>query len=245
LLNNAAKYMDQGGHIWITATLGDQIIQVAVKDTGIGIPVDMLPNIFEMFTQVNRTSRQAQGGLGIGLSLVKMLTELHHGQIEVRSKGVGRGSEFIVTLPIIKTTAPTAPKPVPRASILPNRRVLVVDDNKDAGESLSLLLSLLGVESQVVSSGEAALIAIDEFHPTVVILDIGMPGMDGYETARQIRRKPGGSEFLLIALTGWGQEEDRVKSSQAGFNYHLVKPADVNALESLLMTLGDGKRSGF
>lgn len=241
LLNNAAKYMDRGGHIWITAKRTGHNVQVSVKDTGIGIPPEMLPHIFKMFTQVNRTSRQSQGGLGIGLTIVKTLTELHNGQIEVRSNGVGQGSEFIVTFPIVKTIASLPKKSETHASTLPYRRVLVVDDNRDAGESLSLLLSLLGVETRVVNSGEAALDVMDEFQPTVVILDIGMPGMDGYETARRIRMRPDCDDMLLIALTGWGQEEDRQKTRQAGFNHHLVKPADVSVLESLFTTIGDGK----
>ena len=239
LLNNAAKYMERGGHIWINAKRKDNSIEVSIKDTGVGIPSDMLPYIFNMFTQVDRSSRQAQGGLGIGLTLVKTLTELHDGSIEVRSAGVGQGSEFIVTLPVVKISPNASDrKAKSRPSVLPNRRVLVVDDNRDAGESLGLLLSLLGAETHVVTSGDAAFKIIDDYRPNVIILDIGMPGMDGYEVARRIRLKPEWRELLLIALTGWGQEEDRIKTNLAGFDHHLVKPADVSALESLFMTLG-------
>ena len=233
LLNNAAKYTDRGGHITVSAVRRDQSVQISVKDNGIGIPDDMLTQIFNMFTQVNRSSRLSQGGLGIGLTLVKTLTELHRGQIHAASPGLGHGSEFMVTLPLLPTTA-FAPQPVsPRTTLLPSRRVLVVDDNRDAGESLSLLLELLGVETHVVCGGEAALRAIDDFRPTVVFLDLGMPGMDGFEVATRIRQKPRGTEILLVALTGWGQEEDRLRTSQIGFHYHFVKPVDIRSIESI------------
>jgi CheY-like chemotaxis protein len=238
LLNNAAKYMDAGGQIWLTASQQGGDVLVSVRDTGIGIPADMLPHIFKMFTQVDRSTRQAQGGLGIGLTLVRTLAEMHGGQVEARSLGMNQGSEFIVRLPLHQEAYDIGPlRPEGWEPVLPNRRVLVVDDNRDAAESLGLLLMLLGAEVRVVNDGPAALAEIPDFQPTVVLLDIGMPGMDGYEVARRIRQRPEGRDLMLIALTGWGQEEDRRRTSQAGFDHHLLKPADMTALKSLLVSL--------
>jgi signal transduction histidine kinase/ActR/RegA family two-component response regulator len=238
LLINAAKYMDFGGQIWLNVKQEGEMVCISVRDTGIGIPAEMLPHIFKMFTQVDRAARQAQGGLGIGLTLVRTLTEMHGGQVEARSLGVGQGSEFIVRLPLSKSACVSGGDvPSARAPVLPNRRVLVVDDNQDAAQSLGLLLKLLGAEVQVVHDGPAALEIIPTYAPNVVLLDIGMPGMDGYEVAKRIRQQPAGEDLLLIALTGWGQEEDRRRSSQAGFDHHLLKPADLTALKSLFMSL--------
>jgi len=235
LLNNAAKYMDEGGQIWLGAKkLGDHVV-LSVRDTGIGIPPEMLPEIFKMFTQVDRAKRQAQGGLGIGLALVRTLVEMHGGEVEAHSLGVGQGSEFSIRLPLSKvTSASSRDAASTRTPVLPNHRVLVVDDNRDGAQSLGLLLKLLGAEVQVVHDGAAALEIIPSYAPTVVLLDIGMPGMDGYEVARRIRERPEGRDLMLIALTGWGQEADRQRTSQAGFDHHLLKPADIAALESLL-----------
>jgi CheY-like chemotaxis protein len=238
LINNAAKYMDDGGQIWLGAKQQGDIVRISVRDTGIGIPAEMLPHIFKMFTQVDRSTRQAQGGLGIGLTLVRTLVEMHGGQVEAHSLGVGQGSEFVIQLPLSKSaTVAGRGTASARAPILPNRRVLVVDDNQDAAQSLGLLLKLLGVEVRVVHDGPAALEMIPSYAPTVVLLDIGMPGMDGYEVARRIRKLPEGQDLMLIALTGWGQEDDRRRTSQAGFDHHLLKPADLTALESLFMSL--------
>jgi signal transduction histidine kinase/CheY-like chemotaxis protein len=239
LLNNAAKYMNEGGQIWLTASQQDGSVVVSVRDTGIGIPAEMLPRIFKMFTQVDRSTRQAQGGLGIGLTLVRTLVEMHGGEVEAKSPGTNQGSEFVVRLPLSKEAYATGSiLPEVREPVLPNRRVLVVDDNRDAAESLGVLLSLLGAEVRVVNDGPAALEILSEYQPSVVLLDIGMPGMDGYEVARRIRERPEFRDLMLIALTGWGQEDDRRRTSQAGFDHHLLKPADMTALKSLLMSLG-------
>jgi signal transduction histidine kinase len=238
LLTNAAKYMDDGGQIWLGVKQEGEIVCISVRDTGIGIPAEMLPHIFKMFTQVDRSARQAQGGLGIGLTLVRTLVEMHGGQVEAHSAGVGQGSEFVVRLPLSNSASVSRRDASNvRPPVLPNRRVLVVDDNRDAAESLGLLLKLLGAEVRVVHDGPAALAMIPTYAPNVVLLDIGMPGMDGYEVARRIREQPEGQDLMLIALTGWGQEEDRRRTSQAGFDHHLLKPADMTALKSLFMSL--------
>jgi signal transduction histidine kinase/ActR/RegA family two-component response regulator len=238
LLNNAAKYMDEGGQIWLQARREADMVVVSVRDTGIGIPAEMLPNIFQMFTQVDHSTRRAQGGLGIGLTLVQSLVEMHGGRVDARSPGVGKGSEFIVRLPLHRDATATARNSRDdRPPAMPGRRVLVVDDNRDAAHSLGMLLKLLGVEVRVVNDGPAALQILPAFRPDVVLLDIGMPGMDGYEVARQIRQQSEWRHLTLIALTGWGQEEDRHRTSQAGFDHHLLKPADMTALKSLFLSL--------
>jgi signal transduction histidine kinase len=235
LLNNAAKYMDEGGQIWLGAKQQGDDALISVRDTGIGIPPEMLPHIFKMFTQVDRAKRQAQGGLGIGLSLVRTLVEMHGGEVEAHSLGVGQGSEFIVRLPLsTATSVSTRNMANTRTPVLPRHRILVVDDNRDGAESLGLLLTLLGAEVRVVHDGLAAVEIIPSYAPTVVLLDIGMPGMDGYEVAQRIRQQPAGRNLMLIALTGWGQEADRRRTSQAGFDHHLLKPADITTLKSLL-----------
>jgi signal transduction histidine kinase/ActR/RegA family two-component response regulator len=240
LLNNAARYMNEGGQIWLGARQESGQAIVSVRDTGIGIAAETLPVIFNMFTQVDRSTRRAQGGLGIGLTLVRTLVEMHGGQVEAHSPGLGLGSEFVVRLPLSgDPTGPGQKSENVRHAALPRCRVMVVDDNRDSAVSLGLLLKLLGVEVQVVHDGRSALEKLPLFHPTVVLLDIGMPGMDGYEVARRIRQQPQGQDVMLIALTGWGQEEDRRRSSQAGFNHHLTKPADIDALQSLFMSLED------
>jgi len=238
LLNNAAKYMDAGGQIWLTVRRDGQNVAVSVRDTGVGISPEMLPHIFKMFTQVDRSKRQSQGGLGIGLTLVRSLVEMHGGHVEVRSAGLDQGSEFVVRLPVGRTSAEaagTSAKPAP--SQLPRHRVLVVDDNRDAAVSLSKLLELLGVEVQVAHDGPSALQMLPLYGPSIVLLDIGMPGMDGYEVARRIRQNPEWHGIMLIALTGWGQEEDRHRAQDAGFDHHLLKPANIDALKSILMAL--------
>lgn len=235
LLNNAAKYMDPGGQIWITVRTERDNVQVSVKDTGIGIAPDKLPRIFEMFTQIDRSSRQAQGGLGIGLTLVRALIEMHGGRVEARSAGPGQGSEFLLTLPRSnESRVPGSTDSQASPVVLPHRRVLVVDDNRDAATSLGRLLGLLGAEVQVVNDGPTALELIKSYRPAVVLLDIGMPHMDGYEVARRIRSQPEFDDLVLIALTGWGQERDRRLTAEAGFNYHLTKPADISDIEMLL-----------
>ncbi|HVF62127.1 MAG TPA: ATP-binding protein [Thermoanaerobaculia bacterium] len=243
LLNNAAKYTDDGGRICLTVRReGGDAIAVSVRDTGTGISADMLPRVFELFTQVDRSAGRAQGGLGIGLTLVKSLVEMHGGSVEAHSEGPGRGSEFVVRLPL--SAAPRrAGEPGPEErppAILALRRVLVVDDNRDAAESLAMLLKLLGSEVHVAYDGPGALEAVTSYRPSVVLLDIGMPGMDGHEVARRIRSQPELQDVALIAITGWGQEEDRRRSHEAGFDSHLIKPVDVGALEGLLASLEGG-----
>ena len=237
LLNNAAKYTPRNGSISITAEDHGDSVTVRVSDNGIGIPRELLPQVFEMFMQVDKSLERAQGGLGIGLSLVKRLVEMHEGTVEAHSKGTGHGSVFVVRLPTAKASAPRASYPPWRKSTPPRRpghRILVVDDNEDAAASLALLLRLMGHETRTANNGLEAIEVADEFQPDVALLDIGMPKLNGYETARRMRQKTWGREMLLVALTGWGQEADRRRSSDAGFNSHLVKPVDVAEIERLL-----------
>jgi CheY-like chemotaxis protein len=182
---------------------------------------------------VDRSTRRSQGGLGIGLTLVKSLVQMHGGSVEARSEGPGLGSEFIVRLPLLNEAA-LPQESQRRIQPLPQRRILIVDDSRDGGESLAMLLRVLGAEVALAHSGRQALERVASFNPDVVLLDIGMPGMDGYEVARRIRANPAHRNMQLIALTGWGQDEDRQRSAAAGFNHHLVKPADVDKLRQLL-----------
>jgi CheY-like chemotaxis protein len=209
---------------------------IKVRDTGIGIPADLLPRLFFPFTQEERLPDRAQGGLGIGLSLVRSLVDLHGGTDQATSAGRGQGSEFVVHLPVLKRTLPPATeghKPEFRAQA-PARRILVVDDNKDAAQSLGLLLKLSGHEVRTAYDGPAALEAVRTEAPEIVLLDIGLPRMDGLEVARRMRQELGLKDILLVALTGYGQEEDRRRSQEAGFNAHLVKPLDLEELRELL-----------
>ncbi len=236
LLNNAAKYTDVGGRIDLRAERAGDDVVVSVKDTGIGIAADVLPRLFDMFSQAEPALERSQGGLGIGLSLVKGLVELHGGTIVARSEGPGRGSEFIVRLAAAAVArgdeaSEPAADPSPR---LAGRRILVADDNGDAAESLALLLRLLGNEVRTAGDGEQAVELEADFGPDVVLLDIGMPRLNGYEAARRIREQSGDREMLLIALTGWGQEEDKRLTREAGFDHHLVKPAEPAELQRLL-----------
>ena len=233
LLNNAAKYTNHGGQITISTRRENGEAMVSVRDNGIGIAPNLLSQVFDMFMQVDRSTRRSQGGLGIGLTLVRSLVQMHGGSVEARSEGPGLGSEFIVRLPlVVETTMPV--ETARRIQPLPSRRILIVDDSRDGGETLSMLLRVLGAEVALAHSGRSALECVATFKPDVVLLDIGMPGMDGYEVARRIRANPANRHISLIALTGWGQDEDRRRSSAAGFNHHLVKPADIDQLRQLL-----------
>ncbi len=237
LLNNAAKYTEEGGQIRLAAWREGEEVVVSVGDSGLGIPVEMLPHVFDMFAQADGMRRRAQGGLGIGLTLARRLVELHEGRIEARSAGSGQGSEFLVRLPLLRAGRAAAVAPGEggsRATGLSALRILVVDDNRDAADSLGLVLRLLGAETKVAYDGPSALQVLGAFRPTVVFVDIGMPGMDGHEVARRVRQRPEGREVVLVALTGWGQEEDRRRSRAAGFDHHLTKPVDPQELQHLL-----------
>ncbi len=243
LLTNAAKYTERNGRIWLEARrVGDEVT-LQVRDNGIGIAPNMLSCIFDLFVQVDHAATRSQGGLGIGLTLVKNLVEIHQGTIEARSAGLGKGSEFVVRLPLStqKHSRPERSEPSRQDGTEPQARpghlLLVVDDNRDAAESLAMLLRLQGHEVQVAYDGPGALEVTKDYHPEMVFLDIGMPGMDGYEVARRLRQQPGLENVKLVALTGWGQVEDRRRSKEAGFDYHRVKPPEPTALDELLATL--------
>jgi CheY-like chemotaxis protein len=237
LLNNAAKYTEKGGHIWLTAERQGSELVVSVRDTGIGIGPEHLPRLFEMFSQVAPALERSQGGLGIGLALVRGLVELHGGRVEARSAGLGKGSEFIVHLPmVVDMPMPVTQEPVQgekhRAG--PKCRILVVDDNRDAADSMVMMLRMTGHETEIAYDGLEAVQAAAAFRPDIVLLDIGLPKMNGYEVARHIRSQPWGKGMALIALTGWGQEEDKRRALEAGFDHHLTKPVEAVALEKLL-----------
>lgn len=243
LLNNAAKYTPDQGQIWLTVRRERRDVVVRVRDTGVGISQEMLPRVFEMFTQIDGSHRRSQGGLGIGLTLARTLIEMHGGRVTAASEGAGKGSEFIVRLPLAETAQVAGPVPTAKAPQLPSLRVLVVDDNQDAARCLGMLLKFQGAQVQVVHDGPSALQMLDLFDPDVVFLDIGMPGMDGYEVARAIREQPAFRQLKLVALTGWGQEEDRRRARAAGFDEHLMKPADVAALRAVLVSVATSRES--
>jgi len=241
LLNNAAKYTPRGGAIVLAAVRdGGQAI-VSVSDNGIGIPPESLESVFQMFTQVSHVSQRVHGGLGIGLSLVRSLVELHGGSITAASAGLGAGSVFTVCLPLgDASTDGSAALPASEefsahpAAAQGALRVLVVDDNRDAAETLSALLAIMGHTAPVAADGRQALGIIEGFRPHVVFLDIGMPGMSGFEVAQAVRSDPQFDDVRLVALTGWGGEADRARTRDAGFDAHLTKPATVAAIEAVL-----------
>lgn len=235
LLNNAAKFSERGASIWLKAAQQGCEIAITVRDTGIGIPVHMLDRIFDMFIQADSGLERASGGLGIGLSLVRGLVEKHSGRVEARSAGPSLGSEFVVYLPAaapgeIQERHPEQARLCSRQ----RRRVLVVDDNRDAATSIAEVLELLGNETRTAYSGPDALELGGHFRPDLILLDIGMPKMSGYEVAQCIRQQEWGSDVVIVALTGWGQEEDRRRSRAAGFDHHLVKPVDLSDLQQIL-----------
>jgi PAS domain S-box-containing protein len=237
LLNNAAKYTERGGHIWLTADRRDHEVVVSVRDTGIGIAAEHLPHIFEMFSQVLPVLERSAGGLGIGLSLVRGLVELHGGRVEASSAGPGKGSKFMVHLPIAEDStraAPEADRGAKESRSKSRARVLVVDDNRDSAESLATMLQLMGHDVCTAHDGLEALQAGAAFLPQVVLLDIGMPKMNGYDAARHIRQQPWATQIVLVALTGWGQEEDKRRALDAGFDLHLTKPVAPEVLQRLL-----------
>ena len=236
LLNNAVKYTDPGGSIEVAIRPAVDEAVVSVADTGIGIPEDVLPHVFDLFAQVNRARDRDSGGLGIGLSLVRALVELHGGAVEAHSEGEGRGSRFVVRLPLSAAIeAKAAPLPSPSVKVSA-RRVLVVDDTPDVADSFALLLEILGAQVRIAYSGAQALTACAEFEPELVFLDLSMPQMDGFETARRLRASPSGRRVSLIALTGWGEERTRRRAMEAGFDRHLTKPTTLSELQALLQS---------
>jgi PAS domain S-box-containing protein len=240
LLNNAAKYSERAGRIFLTAERQGSDAVVSVRDQGIGIPQEMLPHIFELFTQVDRSPERTQGGLGIGLTLVKRLVEMHGGSVAAFSKGVGRGSEFVVRLPIPVSTQTSRLQSTSHdaLAVAPvRRRVLIVDDNNDAATSIGMMLSMLGYETRTACDGRAGLEAAIEFRPHILLLDVGMPKMNGHDVARRIREQPWGKDIVLIAVTGWGQMEDKQRTLEAGFDHHMVKPVDPATLAKLLASV--------
>jgi PAS domain S-box-containing protein len=236
LLNNSAKYTPRGGNIWLAAQQQGSDVVVSIRDDGIGISAEMLPRLFEMFSQATPAIARSQGGLGIGLSLAKGLVELHGGSVEARSEGPGKGSEFTVRLPVM-AQRPLTEAPLPADGSMATNgkcRVLIADDNRDGAESLATMLAILGHEVQTAYDGEQAVALAEAMRPEVVLLDIGMPKLNGNEAARQIREHPWGKNMLLVALTGWGREEDRRRTAEAGFDHHLVKPVEARAILELL-----------
>jgi signal transduction histidine kinase/ActR/RegA family two-component response regulator len=237
LLDNAAKYTDAGGEIAIEARRREGDVVLVVRDSGVGIPPEDLPRVFEMFSRSASSGERA--GLGIGLALSRRLAEMHGGTLEARSAGPGRGAEFSVRLPLCPEPAPSSSREASREVRIPRKRILIVDDNRDVADSLCMLLALLGAEVRVARDGAQALEILRSYDPAVVLLDIGMPGMDGYEVARRIRSRFAERRPVLVAMTGWGQEEDRRRARAAGFDHHLIKPAEIESLRALLGSVED------
>ncbi|WP_290659820.1 ATP-binding protein [Aquabacterium sp.] len=234
LLNNATKYTPPGGRIWLGIRQVGEHATVTVQDSGLGIPRDHLSTIFEMFSQLTPALERSQGGLGIGLALVRGLVELHGGSVSAHSDGPGQGSEFVVKLPIAHGTRPMSTKADATTDPSQSRRILVVDDNEDAVESLEMLLSLQGHQVRSAGDGMTALHLAGEFLPELILLDIGLPKLNGYEVAKLIRQQPWGANMLLVAVTGWGQAQDKQSANEAGFDRHLTKPVDPQDLMSIL-----------
>jgi PAS domain S-box-containing protein len=236
LLDNAVKYTPPAGHIQLAASRQGSEVAITVRDSGVGIPSDMQARVFEMFTRVNPDARIKTSGLGIGLSLARQLISLHGGRIELASEGADKGSAFTVYLPTqpAEVVAPDSGQPAASPAAAGPQRVLIVDDNRDAAESLAMILSLDGCMATATFSGEDALEKLPDFKPHVVLMDIGMPGMDGYETAKRMRATPAGKSVMLVALTGWGQAEDKKKAATMGFDEHLTKPVDPTLLATVL-----------
>jgi CheY-like chemotaxis protein len=239
LLNNAAKYTEPGGRISLTAELAGIEVVVKVRDNGLGVPAEALPKLFQMFSQVDRNMERAQGGLGIGLTLVRRLVEMHGGTVAAHSEGPGKGSDFVVRLPVLKHDGATSQRPAKDsgpAAAPPKRRILIVDDNHDSAMSLGMMLDLMGNETRIAHDGLAAVETAEQFRPDIILLDIGLPKLNGYDACRRIRGQPWSKGMVIVALTGWGQEEDRRRSREAGFDHHLVKPVEIAALQAILQS---------
>jgi len=237
LLTNACKYSEPGGNIALNVERQEAEVKISIKDTGIGIPSEMLNKVFDMFTQIDKSLERSDGGLGIGLSLVKRLVELHGGTVTANSEGLGHGSEFTVLLPCESQQTriePFVQTPAVAPAKSSSRRILVVDDNRDSATTLALLLKMTGDETKTAFDGMEAIATAEKFQPDAILLDIGLPKMNGHDTCSAIRSQAWGKDMLIIALTGWGQEEDRRKTADAGFDNHLVKPVDFMALNKLL-----------
>ncbi len=244
LLTNSAKYTERGGRIWLTATPDDDHVTIAVQDTGIGIPANALPTLFDMFSQVERSLEHSAGGLGIGLALVKGLVEMHGGAVEAASAGPGKGSTFTVRLPVLGTGDLPPPTAATEASELGEsrkRRVLVVDDNQDSATSMSMMLRLMGDKVQTARDGLEAIDMAASFRPHVILMDMGMPRLNGFEATRRIREQPWSKSTIIVAVTGWGQDADKVRSRHAGCDGHLVKPVDHARLARLLAELTEAR----
>ncbi len=265
VLGNAAKYTDTGGKICLSAAVRGSDVEIRVRDNGIGIKPELLPHVFELFTQLDRNDGRTQGGLGIGLALVQRLIQMHGGEVSAASEGPGQGAEFVIRLPLLREEAepaqsrpPSVPEAAPSGSEMASvvaplvsketarmaRRILIADDNNDALESLATLLELSGHEVYTATNGGTALQCAERHLPEVALLDIGMPMLDGYEVAKRIRAQPWGQRITLVALTGWGQDSDRRRSREAGFDSHLVKPLDLDTLTDLLARLPSSPPSG-
>ncbi|HEY2815661.1 MAG TPA: ATP-binding protein [Casimicrobiaceae bacterium] len=236
VLNNAARYMERGGRIWLSGEQHDNQIRVSVRDAGAGIPKESLSSIFDMFTQVDRSLEKMHGGLGIGLTLVKRLVEMHGGTVEARSEGLGKGAEFILCLPAEASTAASQSALDKNAGARTTQkwRILIADDNDDSAESMGMMLRLMGNEVRTVHDGVEAIEEAAAFHPDVILLDIGMPRLNGYEAARRIREEEWGKGMMLVAMTGWGQDDDKRRAKEAGFDRHLIKPVELSFLEEVM-----------
>jgi two-component system CheB/CheR fusion protein len=234
LLDNAAKYTEEGGKVWLMAEANDHEVVIRIRDTGIGMSPDMLTRAFELFAQGDHSLDRSQGGLGIGLTLVRSIVQMHGGSVQALSEGTGKGTEFVLRLPILSDVPTPREAPKEDRRRLPAKRILVVDDNVDAANCLALFLGMSGHEVRAEYDGPAALAAARAYRPEVVLLDIGMPNMDGYEVARRLRQELEPEKVLLVALTGYGQDDDRRRSREAMIDHHLVKPVDPEALHAFL-----------
>jgi len=245
LLNNAAKFTDRGGHIWLVVERNGSDAEITVRDTGVGISRAMLPHVFEMFTQGEQAHSRTLGGLGIGLTLVKRVVEMHGGTVAADSAGQNMGSTFVIRLPTLVDSSqrPQSKAEDPARMSPPSLRILVVDDNRDAADSLAMLLRTSGNDIRTAYDGAEAVQVANDFEPEVVLLDIGLPNMDGHEVAQRIRQEPWGRRTCLIAVTGWSDEADRARSRAAGFDHHLVKPLDTSHLAQLLGSVERSTRS--